>query len=190
MKEIKKSIYFVNVMRNHGGGEVVLYRIMRGLMLNYEIYLVSVNSKLQCLAVNGGYLSIDLKRPFTMYGLKFHKKIILVFINFIKSIKAAIELKEKEATIVHLNGFLASLYFAWILKLLGIKVVVHFHDLRNGYITKFLKILICFFSDVVIVVSEAVASDLNNLFIKQSKIHVIYNGIPNDFFNDRRVIPR
>jgi hypothetical protein len=185
MRDKRRKIYFINVMRNHGGGEIVLQRVIEELVPRYRICLISVNSKILFWAIDNNIETIKLHEPFPLYGVPVLFYPIKITVNFLKAIYIASFCIHEKTSIIHINGFVAGLYFAWIVRIIGYKTVVHFHDLRMGSVTKICKRIICFFSNEIIAVSNAVKSEMVGIGIDSKKIHVIYNGLPDDFFSDR-----
>jgi len=181
MKKIK--IAYINIMEGYSGGEIVLQRLIRGINRDkFSIYVYSTPTKfidtLKCNECNTTIIN-------TQYQLKMERGIkafVKVIKLFVMSGKYIYEMKQKQILIIHSNSLTSNIYFSFWAKIFGIKFIAHSHEIREGIIFTLLHKYICFCSDKIICVSDAVKNNWLSHNVNKKKLTVVYNGVSNDFF--------
>lgn len=121
-----------------------------------------------------------LRRKF--FNLKGVFSYPFLYIKYCKEIIKKINIKKIDVVHVNTTAVLEGIYFK---KFYKIPLVWHIHEilLKPKFLFEFTSFLVQRYSDVIVVVSEAVKEHLlTSKSIKQDKIKVVYNGVNNKVY--------
>ena len=162
---VDKTLFLLNFVGN-GGTEKYVYDLITARGPERCILVYSEEgpgiSKFEILGVK--IIQVSMRHPFDIKASFELKKVI----------------KQEKVTVVHAQ-FLRENYIGVLAKLIGapIKVLWTYHvDVEMKSHIKFANMLMTKLNDEIIAVSNFMKDQLVKKGVKQSSIHVIYNGVP------------
>ena len=177
-------IAFVNVMDGYSGGEIVLKRLIEGLDPKlFEPVVYTRETKFVEMLRCDRCSVVIIPRQYQLRLRRGPSAFFAAMKNFFVSGRYVWEMKhDKKVDIIHSNSLTSSIYFAFWAKLFGVGFVAHNHLIRRGKLYTILYRYIGACSDSVVCVSEAVKRCWLEAGVAEEKIKVVYNGLPDDFF--------
>ncbi len=177
-------IAFVNVMDGYSGGEIVLKRLIEGLDPKlFEPVVYTRETKFVEMLRCDRCSVVIIPRQYQLRLRRGPNAFFAAMKNFFVSGRYVWDMKyDKKIDIIHSNSLTSSIYFAFWAKLFGLGFVAHNHLIRRGKVYTILYRYIGTCSDKVVCVSEAVKCCWVEAGVAKEKLTVIYNGLPDDFF--------
>lgn len=194
MEKKYRIAYLTHGARNVGGGEYVLYFLIKNLSRDiFEpiVFYSYENEMIKRLRKDGLQLvQVPLSTEITsVYRDEIQKNPISLFVYFRYLLSGVFQiiklLKKYKIDVLHPHDNLSKLMGGLAVKLTGGKVVAHCHDLlQKGFIDRLLLFYQLIFMDRIIAVSDSVKG-LFTVFGKiPAKVCTIHNGIDMKNFNN------
>lgn len=183
-----KNILYLHAGAEMYGADKVLLELIKGLdktEFNPLVILPSEGILVDALREVGVKTVII---PYPILRRKyFNPKGLLRYVtSYAKYSKQILRLvKDKEISLLHINTT-AVLEGIYLKKKLKVPMIWHVHEIlvRPKIIYKFISFLVGKYSEVTVVVSDAVGEHLSNSkFVNPKKVKTIYNGVDNKVFN-------
>jgi glycosyltransferase involved in cell wall biosynthesis len=178
------KIAFLNVMDCYSGGEIVLRRLILSLdPKEYQKFIYSLETQfIEDFQQKPVHIR-PITHKFQLGTRRNFMELFKIINNFIIAYRLCRIMKKIDnIDLIHSNGMVSNVYFAPFAKFLDIPFVAHSHEIRYGFFYKVLHYFIAFFSNHIICVSEAVRKNWLSHGVREKKLSVIYNGLPDDFF--------
>jgi glycosyltransferase involved in cell wall biosynthesis len=185
--------YLAHGVRNIGGGEYVLYNLIKNLRRDiFEpiIFYSHENDIIRRLGENGVRLvKVSLDEKITsVYRDEIKKNPVTVLMYFIYLAAGVLEinkaLKSHKVDILHPHDNLSKIIGGLAVLFTKCKIVAHCHDqLKETMIEKMLLLYQLLFIDRIIAVSENVRKIFTVFGRLSNKVIAIYNGIDINIFN-------
>ncbi|BBG66797.1 hypothetical protein NNO_2094 [Hydrogenimonas sp.] len=177
-------IAFLNVMDGYSGGEIVLKRLIEGIDRGvFDPVVFTRESRFVKMLKCDGCRVVTIPRQYQLKLRRGPGALFSILGNFLVSGKYVRDMKYRyRVDIIHSNSLTSSIYFAFWAKLFGVGFVAHNHLIREGKIYSVLYRYIGWCSDRVVCVSEAVKRCWLEAGVPEDKLTVVYNGLPDDFF--------
>lgn len=164
---MKKTIVYLSEFAEMGGAENSLIRLIRGMVDDYNVYLLSPEGELSKLAVLAGATHVELNFP-QLRARKFFSNKKNIFIALDKIIQLD---RKYEGVIFHANTFRTRVYLTLVSYFLRSKLVGHIRDFNCSLFNT----LLTFTLDKTIVISKFVESSIR--YKNDRRIKLIYNGV-------------
>lgn len=178
----KQNIIFINFQNCFSGGEIVLSRLIKQLSVssNFNISIFSDPVFFANTSFDHNVKLYPITKTLQLNNARGIFAFLKVISNFIYTLMLFSKIIiQQKPDVIHCNSLTTALYCSLICHIFNIKMVTHSHEIREGFLYYLIHRYVCYCSNVIICVSNAVIKNWVSHDVPRSKTYLLYNGIPN-----------